>query len=170
VNGITLVPFGWDNLETVHRWRNHPEIRRVHVYDREISLREHLDWFRNLDPAKNEYFIARIDDRDAAVVNLKDIDVSARCCEWGIYLVPGYDAPFAGFACALRILDRAFEQLRLENVRATIRLDNGAAIRFNLSLGFEEVSRGDRVGYYGLDFPRYASARVSFRKLVTRAL
>lgn len=132
-----LRPLAYDDLERVLAWRNHLEVRRYMYTQHEISLEEHLRWFKSVkDNPRKHVLIYEVDHLPLGFVNFSEIGTS-KVADWGYYAAP--DAPKGtGRALGKAALDYAFKETHLYKVCGQAIGFNERSIRFHQSLGFQQ--------------------------------
>jgi UDP-4-amino-4,6-dideoxy-N-acetyl-beta-L-altrosamine N-acetyltransferase len=76
-----------DDLDTILRWRNSPDVRKVMFSDHEITEKEHQKWWNNLsNNSSKKALIFSNNEIDCGVVNYFDIDNKLKNCHWGFFL------------------------------------------------------------------------------------
>jgi UDP-4-amino-4,6-dideoxy-N-acetyl-beta-L-altrosamine N-acetyltransferase len=138
--------------DDLRRWRNDPEVARWMFTNHEIGEAEHAAWLtRHLADPHQLSWVILWDSRGVGVVNLTDIDLANRSCEWGIYIAePSARGTGAADGATFLSLDHAFGVLALDRVTNASIADNDRAIRLYERMGFRrdghrlrEIRRGD---------------------------
>ncbi|GAA5181615.1 hypothetical protein GCM10025771_28950 [Niveibacterium umoris] len=136
-----------NDLATILRWRNHPEVRRVMFTDHEITEAEHLAWWSRVhdDPA---YRLLLIEHRDTpcGVVTFSRMDVAAATWLWGFYLDPegfadGLERLRAWNGMELASLAWARSELECVELRCEVFAFNTAVLQMHLRHRFIETGR-----------------------------
>lgn len=126
-----------DDLVSVLRWRNHPDVRRFMYTQHEITASEHRRWFENSqgNPARN-LLIFEHETVPLGFVNITQSTLG-HIADWGFYLAP--EAPRGtGQLLANAALSFAFQTLGLHKVCGQALAFNERSIRFHLRLGFSQ--------------------------------
>src|SRR5262249_53246629 len=72
--GITFRPLAEAHLELLRTWRNHPDITRFMVFQQEITPEMQVRWFRELDPARDDYSMIEFRGELIGMTHLHHID------------------------------------------------------------------------------------------------
>lgn len=123
------------DLQLVLSWRNHPEVRRYMYTQHEISLQEHVTWFKRTSSGCCHHLLI-VEDAGQALgfVHLKETGADG-VAEWGFYAVPDASKG-TGRKIAQAALGYAFGALRLSKVCGQALEFNERSINFHRSLGF----------------------------------
>lgn len=135
--GIKLERLSAEDIELVRYWRNLDRVRLNMKFQNVITAEMQSNWFSNLDNVCNYYFIIKENDSKIGVVNLKDIDWIKKEAEAGIFIG---DEEFLNtltpILATISLMEFAFENLKLNSLRAKISSSNVKAILFNESIGY----------------------------------
>lgn len=125
------------DLERVLAWRNHPEVRRYMLKQREIQMAEHCSWFeRAMSDQSRRLLIVEEGETPLGFVQFSNVAPSA-AADWGFYAAP--EAPKgSGRKLGICALHFAFGTLQLHKVCGQTLSFNEASIRFHLGLGFQQ--------------------------------
>jgi len=135
---VNLKRLTHENAETVLSWRNSKKVRANSLDDKKIELRDHLEFFKNLDEKKQFFFIVKIKDNPQGIFNVKKINDLTGL--WGCYLSstntirPGVFPLMVGLAGKF-----AFEKLSLQNLRSEVLAQNTAPQKLNDYLGVKKA-------------------------------
>lgn len=78
-----------DELLTILRWRNHPNIRKCMNNTKCISEEEHLAFCESLRNRTDKYYwLIKKNEEPIGVLNIIDVDENTGTCEPGFYLAP----------------------------------------------------------------------------------
>lgn len=82
-----LRPATEHDVETIRRWRNHPEVRRNFIYQEEIGPDHHRAWWERVsaDPAAR-VLVYEHAGTPCGVVTVTDYDPGRSSAEWGFFL------------------------------------------------------------------------------------
>jgi len=129
-----------DDLPTILRWRNHPNVRRYMLTQHEISLAEHTRWFEKARSDRNRCLLLVQDHkRPIGYVQFAQVCVGG-VADWGFYADP--EAPKgSGTKIGTAGLRHAFEQLHLHKVNGQAFDFNEASIALHRRLGFRHEGR-----------------------------
>jgi len=130
----TVMP---DDLPMLLEWRNHPKIRRFMFTQHEISLEEHLNWYKRTSQDSSRSLLL-VEEANSAIgyVQFNQITIGG-VSDWGFYARP--DAPSgSGSKLGHAALQYAFDVLQLHKVCGQAIETNQASIRFHQKLGFTQ--------------------------------
>lgn len=156
--GIRLQPLEFEDLEKVRAWRNAEHVRANFEYQKIISPAEQADWFRQLDPACNFYWVIWTAQESIGIVHAKDIDWKARTAEAGIFI--GEESFLNGpepISAIFILMDFLFGEMKMEYLEAKIKAGAQATIRMNAQLGYVLLP-----GQTGQAFQRYRCTRDAY--------
>jgi UDP-4-amino-4,6-dideoxy-N-acetyl-beta-L-altrosamine N-acetyltransferase len=127
------------DIEMVRQWRNDTKIASHMFYRDHITAAMQKQWFDNLHPDKDFYFLIYFSGKPIGLIHLNKIDAATKTAESGLFI---YDESCWGthipVQASLALLQFAFEEKGLTEVCARVKSDNHAAIRYNTFLGFEK--------------------------------
>ncbi|WP_270978100.1 UDP-4-amino-4,6-dideoxy-N-acetyl-beta-L-altrosamine N-acetyltransferase [Campylobacter helveticus] len=130
-------------LEEVLKWRNDKSVARF-MKTQNISLKEHLDFVKRLkNDASKAYFVVLKDDESVGVIHLFDITPSS--CEFGLYAKPGVKG--VGVDLMREIMRYAFENLKVQKLKACVLKTNEKALNLYLKSGFKIVNEDEKMFY-----------------------
>ncbi len=166
--GIKLELLTPESAEIVRQWRNRPEILNQMEYTETISQEQQQAWFTSIDPESCQYFLIRSQNEPAGMIHLIRIDHTKKTAEAGLFIG---ESKFSGTGIALGasllLLDHAFNNLGLLNIKAKVKNTNTAAQQYNRLLGFkEEMAVNDNFTQYQLSKEAYAIQRIMLEKLI----
>jgi UDP-4-amino-4,6-dideoxy-N-acetyl-beta-L-altrosamine N-acetyltransferase len=157
--GIVLERLTAADLETVRVWRNSDPVRLSMMFQEIITPAMQVKWFSNLEEATNFYFIIKTNDVKIGLINLKDINWESKTTEAGIFIgEKGYLNTLLPMLATISIMEYAFEELKLNTLKAKIATSNFKAILFNESIGYEKCSDGETS-----DFNYYQTNELKFK-------
>lgn len=129
----------------VLEWRNHTKVA-FSMKQKSITETEHLNFIESLKKdISKEYFLVFANAIPIGVIDFIEI-VRGLSCEFGIYQSPflkGY-----GEVLMQKVLDYAFNVLKVEELRACAFNANTKAIRLYLRFGFEITKRDTKMCYF----------------------
>jgi RimJ/RimL family protein N-acetyltransferase len=135
--GVTLKRLTFDKIELVRNWRNDPKISQYMEFRGYITSEMQQRWFENIDNCFNYYFIINYNGEEVGLVNIKNIDITYKCAEPGIFIYEDkYLNTDVGFRTALCNMDFAFEGLDLNYLYGYVMQFNKRTIRYSKALGF----------------------------------
>lgn len=167
--GVRLRPMQAGDLERVRRWRNAPHVRREMAYQEHITPAMQADWWRNLDPFCNAYYLIEYKGTAIGVVHAKDIDWLSKTAETGIFIGKrDYLAGFVPVLAVLALMDDLFEIQGMQALQAKVRTANSKIVDFNRRLGYHSVSEEE--GFLRLQVTRdqYYAVAKSLREMARR--
>lgn len=125
------------DLEYVLELRNHSEIRRYMLTQHEISIEEHLSWFKRSSQNPGiELLLFELDKRCCGFVQFKKANCQG-VVDWGFYVAP--DAPKGtGRKLGFAALHHAFEEGTLHKICGQALHWNQPSIKFHKILGFAQ--------------------------------
>lgn len=133
--------------DTVLRWRNHPEVRRVSLTQHVITEGEHAAWWdRSMADASRLLLIYERAGEPRGVVTFFDLDLNKRSAWWGYYLdndgleKSGQLMP-AWISIQREAVTYARDVLALRQLDGETLASNEAVVNFNSRMGFEAVER-----------------------------
>lgn len=161
--GIELTPLVSEELECVREWRNNPAVADNMFYQEEISPEMQADWFDSLDDS-NLYWMIEHDTKRVGVINVKNINWTARTGEAGIFIgeVSYRNSPVCMMAIAA-MMDVFFEYFSFSELRATIKKGNENAMDFNQKLGYQVASETESAYELMTNAANYAHAISRFK-------
>jgi RimJ/RimL family protein N-acetyltransferase len=164
--GVTLESLSPAHLELVRQWRNSDWVRPHMRYRSFVHPQDQVQWFNDLDPRNNCYFVAQIEDAPFALFHVKAIDWTEGCGESGGFVG---DAGFIGrpepAQATLALMDFAFLVLELRRLKAHYRPQLERIVRFNAQLGYEML-REEADGFVcaHVTSDRFFTCAAGFRK------
>lgn len=136
--GITLKRITADDIELIRKWRNHPSIRKTMAYQKKISAKEQLDWFRTIDNRLNYYLLIIIDSKPIGVINCKEVNLKNKYGEGGIFIWDEHymNSPIPSMASII-LINYIFNVIQIGN-KSFVRVlnNNKQAQRYNELLGY----------------------------------
>lgn len=126
-----------EDLESVLRWRNHPDIRCRMYNSHEISPSEHLGWYARAtrDPRRHLLIVEQAG-APLGFVQFTETGIEG-VADWGFYAVPGAPAG-TGTKLGCAALDYAFRRLNFHKIRGEAITSNEPSKAFHRKLGFAE--------------------------------
>lgn len=130
-----LRPMVAEDLLSVWRMRNHPEVRRHMLTKHEISIEEHRTWFERESRARDtELLVFTMDRSCCGFVQFKQTEFYG-VMDWGFYVSP--DAPKGtGKKLGLTALNYVFKKEELHKICGQVLSLNQPSIEFHKALGF----------------------------------
>lgn len=137
---IYLRPINLEDTENVVRWRNSEHVRKYFIYQADFTVESHVRWMKEkVETGEVAQFIIVESDsqRDIGSVFLRDIDLAHSKAEYGIFIGEesakgkGY-----GSLAAKKILEYAFDNLKLHRIYLRVLADNQRAIVSYKKAGF----------------------------------
>ena len=167
-NIFRIEPLDFTHLEMVRTWRNQDSVRLNMEFQDFISPEQQVLWFAKTqqDPSK-QYFVFYSHSKPIGLVHLSDIDKEKATAHVGLFVGDeGFHGTGAALQASLFILERAFLQLRLQQLFAKVKRDNSAATQYNAFLGFEflrEVS--DQFDEYQLKYKSFQLRKEKIQRI-----
>lgn len=135
------------DCDTVLRWRNHPDVRRVSLTRHVIGPDEHRAWWARAttDPTRR-VLVFEHNAVGAGVVMFADINAADRSATWGFYLdIAGLTTAGALLPAWLRLEQEAvayaFGELGLERLGGETLASNTQVLALHRRFGFRETRR-----------------------------
>ena len=144
------------DLETLRRWRNHPDIRCRMFDQNHITAEGQRRWFarKSADPGSAMRLYTR-DGIPQGFVHFTRSEEAGETWEWGFYLAP--EAPRGqGRTLGRLALQWAFSALAARRVSARVLENNAPSLALHRALGFTETAQAGGVVCFtldGADFP-----------------
>lgn len=173
--GIELHALHEADIEQVRQWRNHPDVARYMLTQDHISAEQQQAWFSRVKVAADRaYFIIHYQHAAtgfASVTSEQSIPLEqAETLEAAIYFAP--DSPcrnnLMAFAPALALNDACFEHLPCQHLKAIVKADNEAALRFNKTMGYDEHGRDGDLIELNLTRDSYFAATGTIKSMLSR--
>jgi len=122
----------------VVRWRNDPNVRKNLFSQTELSVKQHLEYYRcNIETGKCHQFIIVAEGNPVGTTFLKNIDPDAKSAEFGIFIGES-SARGKGYASRVTrmVIDYGFSMLKLKKIVLSVFADNVPAIKAYKRAGF----------------------------------
>ena len=155
---IKLCPLEEKHLEKMIKWRMSPTVDSVSLTSPKLTIEKQRKWFKNvlLDNTK-EYFVIKYKDIEIGIAYIFDIDKINNSCSFGLYIGEENHLKIgAGSITQLKILEYAFEKLKINRLHAKVMSHNKRALKMYKKLGFieegmlrESVFKNNQ--YYNID-------------------
>ncbi len=152
---VSLRPITDADTENIIRWRNSDHVRRNFIYQTLFTPESHREWLRDkVGTGLVRQFIIHVKDAgiDVGSVYLRDIDLTHRRAEFGIFI--GEERQMGrgiGSECIRLIVRYGFETLRLHKIFLRVLADNEIARRSYEKAGFmQEAYLKDEVCIHGV--------------------
>lgn len=125
------------DLETILRWRNHPDVRKSMLSQHEIKVVEHRAWFDRSEKDDTRALLV-VEEENLMIGCVVFSNVScAGTADWSFYADP--DSPTGtGRKVCEAALDFAFRELQIHKVAGQVLDFNEASIRTHRRLGFTQ--------------------------------
>lgn len=161
------------DLEILRAWRNSSEVSQYMLSQEQISAEQQQAWFSQVsrDP-KQQHFVIEYKGEAIGAANiqlrqgqaLQEADV----IEPGLYIADErYRGNILAFAPTLLLNDYCFEQLSAKYLKACVKADNLAALKYNQKLGYKVLKQGDLIEI-GLSYEDYQKANSPLKRLFSR--
>ncbi len=149
--GIVLESLTFEDIDLVRNWRNSDHVRLTMSYQQYIDAEAQKQWFQSLDKQSNIYLLIKEVDAKIGLINLKNINWELGSAEAGIFIgEKEYLNSLAPLLATISIMEYAFEELKLNKLRAKISRTNFKAIFFNEGIGYVKED-----GQEEMDFQYY---------------
>ena len=126
------------DLDTVLKWRNHPDIRSKMFSQKKINIKEHDMWFKSSSLDSNiTLLIFEVNSQPMGFINFKLRNKNQ--IDWGFYLAPD-SLKGMGTVMGKLAINFAFSKLKAVKINAQAISSNIASIKFHKKIGFEEKS------------------------------
>ncbi len=145
---MRLRPMTIEDADQLLRWRNSPDVARWMLDDSPISERDHIAWLQaRVSSPADRYWIIESGGHDVGLVHLDDVESDDRSASWGFYIgEPSARGRGVATAALTRVLEIAFDELRLSRVRAEVLDFNTPSLALHERLGFTRAGeQGNRV-------------------------
>ena len=121
------------DLENVMSWRMSPHVTKFMNTDPVLTLDGQKRWFDKLAAAGEYYYwIIEVDDIPCGVINLADIDMTNKRCEWGYYVAEKKLRSFdLAMSLEMSLYDYAFDKIGLNKVTGESFCLNTAAVKMH---------------------------------------
>jgi UDP-4-amino-4,6-dideoxy-N-acetyl-beta-L-altrosamine N-acetyltransferase len=125
------------DLETVLRWRNHPEVRKYMLSQHKITMAEHRAWF-DCSERDDTRALLVVEEDNLMIGCVVFSNVScAGTADWSFYADPDSLTGTGRKVCEAA-LDFAFRELQIHRVAGQVLDFNEASIRTHIRLGFTQ--------------------------------
>lgn len=164
--GIVLTRCTISDIEQMRYWRNLEHVRVTMKYQELITPQQQIAWFTSLDVATNYYFIIKKNEIAIGVVNLKEVNFKTKQAEAGIFIGNiEHLNTITPILATITIMEFAFNDLKLETLKAKIAVNNVKAILFNESIGYkkQELQSDDEFHYYETNQQLFSEATKNIR-------
>lgn len=133
-----LRPMTPSDKETVHAWRNRPEVARYMYTDHTIAVEEHERWFAGtLQDPRKRYWIIVHEGEDVGLACLTDLDLRHRRASWAFYLAdPNARGKALGGFVEYAVLEHVFDQLGLHKLCCEVLASNRTVLALHERFGF----------------------------------
>lgn len=127
-----------EELELMLSWRNHPNVRQNMYTRHEISLDEHLAWWRRTKKNPTaQYWMYEFNNLPMGIIGFASIDFVNRNASWSFYANP--EAPHGlGSRMEFLALDHAFTALRLHKLWCEVLSLNKPVLKLHERFGFQQ--------------------------------
>ena len=125
------------DLETVLRWRNHPDVRKCMLSQHEITVAEHRAWYeRSEKDDTRALLVVEEDDLMIGCVVFSNVSCQSTA-DWSFYADP-HSPPGTGRKVCGAALDFVFSELQVHKVAGQVLEFNEASIRTHRRIGFKQ--------------------------------
>lgn len=117
-------------------WRNSPEVRANMYTQHEITLDEHLSWWKETKCRNDrKYLMFEKNSLPQGIVGFSVIDRNNSNCAWAFYASPDA-AKGAGVCMEFLAIDYAFEKIKMNKLYCEVLAFNIAVIKLHQKFGF----------------------------------
>ncbi len=139
--GVELVSITKIDLETIRVWRNDPAVSTRMFFQKNISTEKQQNWFNSLTNS-DVYMMICYDNIQIGLIDVKNIDFENLTGEAGIFIGDkDYRQSYVPMLAILCMMHTFFLDFGFISLSAILRSDNKMALKFNLDLGYEIVSK-----------------------------
>ncbi len=133
---INFIKLNHEEIALVLKWRNHQNIKKWMLNQKNITLQEHLNFIGSLKNSKTkDYFLVKEDDEYIGVVDL-NIDYL------GIYANPNKKK--LGDILLKEIINFAFNIKNISSLKAKVFKENLSAIKLYTRFEFKTIKESDK--------------------------
>jgi RimJ/RimL family protein N-acetyltransferase len=142
-DAIALRPAVAADSQPVWKWRNDPDTRAASFDSAPIPWEQHHRWFSGaLERDDRKVYIIEAEQHPAGVARL---DIVRREAAVSIHLAPEWRGRGVGPTALRMLAERAFHELGLEHLLASVKADNLASLSAFARARFTETTRGEGV-------------------------
>lgn len=124
----------------VREWRNDPQIKQHMDFQEHISEEQQLRWFKSLNSSQDRYYLIKHFKKGIGLIHLNQINRAGGHAYAGLFIGDAnYQGTGAAYYASIKLLDEAFNELKLNVVFAKVKESNKEALAYNQSLGFVKV-------------------------------
>ena len=133
----TLRSIASTELELMLSWRNAPGVRENMYTRHEITMKEHLAWWKRVQGiASQKYFMFELGGLALGVVAFTEIDDVNGNASWAFYASPSAPAG-TGSTMEFLALEHAFNHLNLHKLNCEVLAFNKPVIKLHKKFGFK---------------------------------
>lgn len=139
---IDFININEEEIKMVYDWRNDIRIRKWMFDDELISFDKHIDFIDNLKLSTSKrikYFLVLEDCNYLGVISFKNIDLSLKTCNIGLYSNPQKRG--VGTILMSNCIDYGFNTIGLSKLMIEAFKDNTKAINLYKKMNFQETKR-----------------------------
>lgn len=126
-----------EDLRMVLEWRNQEFIREMMFDNDIITIEQHTKWFNHLQDDRSAITkVFYYDGIPYGVLNITNIDLLNRTCEWGFYIGNQTAPKGMGTILGYSALHYIFYDLEIQGLSAKVLDYNSKSIHFHKKLGF----------------------------------
>ena len=132
------------DIELLREWRNSKEVSNYMLSRTIISKEQQREWYNKIkeDSSCIHWVILSKEGRKLGMASLTKIDRVNNSAEPGLYIgVKKFRNSFFGIEANYIVLNYAFKELGLEKISGTVLFSNSAALKMNLSFGYQTFQR-----------------------------
>ncbi|MDI9519091.1 MAG: GNAT family N-acetyltransferase [Erysipelotrichaceae bacterium] len=135
---VDIKPITLDDTDNIVKWRNTSFVLNNFIDQNPITKESHIGYFKSrIETGKVKQFIIVCDDNDIGTIFLRDVDFEKKSAEYGIFIgEKDYLGKGIAIISSKKILDYAFNDLKLEKVFLRVLERNANAIKSYKNIGF----------------------------------
>jgi len=138
---ISLKLLNAADAELLRQWRNDERIRSNMIYREIITEEEQQQWFKRINNEHHYFFLIKVNEQSIGMIHMSEIDFTKQTAFSGMFI---YNDKFIGTPIAVMastlLLDFFFPFFKLQQIFAKVLNNNERALKYNLALGFQQIS------------------------------
>lgn len=145
---INIRPVEYGDLESLHKWRNNPEIfSQLGGGFFPVSKTEMNDWMSNFckNDENNIKFIITYNEEKVGYITLANINYINQSGELGIYIG---EENYQGYGIASKAIEKlesfAINHLNLRKIKLLVNCDNDSALALYYKKGFKDIGNYEK--------------------------
>lgn len=164
---VLFRPVDKQDIEQLRVWRNRDDIRSNMLDQSIISEQQQVKWYESLSLRSDRYHFSLVFREQ--LIGYANVSLSGDSGETGLFIGhEKYRGSFLALCVGVALSDFCFNELKLEEIKATVLPHNSAAIRFNEQLGYKtEEKLPDRI-IMTLFYEEFLNSRKGMEPLLSR--